>query len=80
MPKDNISIYNHSTGESLVREMTNEEQAEREAQIEAHKIEKAKRESDALQLREAKLSAYQKLGLTQTEIEALLPIPNLIKR
>lgn len=75
MPNDNIGIYDHNTGETIVREMTDEEQAQRNAEIEAEKIAKAKKEAEALEVKAAKLSAYQKLGLTEAEIEALLPSP-----
>lgn len=75
MPNDNIGIYDHNTGETIIREMTDEEQAQRNAEIEAEKIEKAKKEAEIKELKALKISAYQKLGLTEAEIEALLPSP-----
>lgn len=75
-----IGIYNHSTGENIVRDMTVEENAEREAEIAAHLETKAQREIEAQELRTNKISAYQKLGLTEAEIEALLPKPKPVER
>jgi hypothetical protein len=70
-----ISRYDHSTGENIVREMTDEEQAQRDAEIEATRTAKEQAELKAKQLREIKIAAYEKLGLTEAEIEALLPTP-----
>jgi len=70
-----IGIYNHSTGENIVREMTNEEQAQKDAEVEAARIAKEQAKIEAEQLRETKIAAYEKLGLTEAEIEALLPTP-----
>lgn len=64
---------NALTGELTIRELTDEEQAERNAEIEAWKAEKAERLAKAQQIRAAKISAYKKLGLSEEEIEALLP-------
>lgn len=70
-----IGIYDHTTGENIVREMTNEEQAQRNAEIEAWKTAKENAKLQAEQLRQTKIAAYEKLGLTEAEIEALLPTP-----
>lgn len=73
MANDNVYIYDHKTGEEIVREMTDEEQAQRDAEVEAATKAKAKAKANAELLRLAKISAYEKLGLTESEIEALLP-------
>ena len=70
-----IGIYNHLTGEQIVREMTNEELAQRQIEVAQAIAEKAERQAQAQALRETKISAYEKLGLSTTEIEALLPTP-----
>ena len=70
-----IGIYDHNTGENIVRDMTDEEQAQRDAEVEATRIAKEQAELEAKQLRETKIAAYEKLGLTEAEIEALLPTP-----
>lgn len=70
-----IGIYDHTSGENVVREMTPEEQAQRDAEIQAWLTAKENAKLEAEQLRETKIAAYQKLGLTEAEIEALLPAP-----
>ena len=70
-----IGIYDHTTGENIVREMTDEEQIARNKQIAIWAAEKEKTQLEAEQARQTKISAYQKLGLTEAEIEALLPTP-----
>lgn len=68
-----IGIYDHNTGENTVIEMTKEQKAERDAEIKAWKIAKENAKLEAEQLRATKINAYEKLGLTEAEIEALLP-------
>ena len=75
MAKNKIYYYDHSTGEEVIREMTDEEQAQRDAEEKAWLAEQAKLKADAEALRQIKIAAYQKLGLTEAEIEALLPAP-----
>jgi hypothetical protein len=70
-----IGIYNHTTGENIVREMTTDEQTQRDAEIEAWQTAKENAKLQAEQSRETKIAAYEKLGLTEAEIEALLPTP-----
>ncbi len=72
---NSIGIYDHNTGENIVREMTSEEQAQRDAEIEAWLTAKENAKLEAEQLRQIKIAAYEKLGLTKAEIEALLPTP-----
>lgn len=68
-------IYNGLTGEAIIEELSDAENAEllaewqkNEAEVEAAKI-------AAAELRANKISAYEKLGLTPAEIEALVPTP-----
>ena len=75
-----IAIYDHNTGENIVREMTPEELAERNAEIEAWLKAKETAKLEAQQLRATKIAAYEKLGLTEAEIEALLPTPKPLVR
>lgn len=72
---DKISIYDHLTGETIVREMTDEEQAQRDAEVAENESKQAQAQAEAEALRATKIAAYQKLGLTEAEIEALLPTP-----
>lgn len=65
-----IGIYNHATGETIVREMNAEELAEHEAKLEAVKqaeADKTKAETDK-EAAQAKLAA---LGLTADDLKAL---------
>lgn len=75
MSNDKIGIYDHLTGEVIVREMTNEEQAERNADIAAYVAEKEAKKTAAESAWRIKVVAYEKLGLTADEIEALAPTP-----
>jgi hypothetical protein len=76
---DSIQIYNNLTGETIVREMTDEEQAQRNAEIAAWQLEKqAKQDAEEATWR-TKVSAYEKLGLTSAEIEVLAPTPKWLK-
>jgi hypothetical protein len=77
---DKISIYDYATGEVIVREMTDEEQAQRDAEVAAYEAEQQAKEQQEAELRANKIAAYQKLGLTEAEIEALLPTPQPIIR
>jgi hypothetical protein len=68
-------IHNVATGEIEILALTSEEIAERKAQIQQWKTEREAREQQALLAKQTKISAYQKLGLTEAEIEALIPTP-----
>lgn len=72
---DLIGIYDHLIGEQIVREMTPEEQAQRNGEVNAWLEKEAQVKADAEALRQTKIAAYKKLGLTEAEIEALLPAP-----
>jgi len=79
MMNNSITIYDHTTGETIVREMTDEEQAQRNAEIAAWKVEKQARQDAEEAAWRTKISAYQKLGLTVDEIEALAPTPTWLR-
>ena len=70
-----IGEFNALTGEQIVRDATPEEVAEREAEVAEFNADKLAKKVEAEQLRATKISAYQKLGLTAEEIEALVPTP-----
>lgn len=74
---DKVFIYNGITNEEFIREMTDEEQMQRDAEVAAAIEAKALAKAEAEALRQTKILAYQKLGLTEAEIEALLPTPKL---
>lgn len=71
MTKPTIRIHNTETNEVIDREMT-------DAEFEIYEANKQAALNNQAQIEEArqlKISAYQKLGLTEAEIEALLPTP-----
>jgi hypothetical protein len=73
--KYKISIYDHNTGKQIERDMTGEEQAQRDIEIDDYLEAQAKLKKEAENLRNLKISAYERLGLSKAEIEALLPNP-----
>ena len=70
-----ISIYNHNTGENISREMTADEETKLNAEILDYQTKRGAKKAAEEALKKVKLSAYEKLGLTAEEIEALLPTP-----
>lgn len=70
-----VSIYNHTTGEQIEREMTEAESKQRDIESAAHAKVQADAKAEAEALRNVKVAAYEKLGLSAAEIEALLPTP-----
>jgi hypothetical protein len=70
-----ITIIDAKTGEVVERQMNESELANYENNINNFIAEQAEQKKAAEELRTAKISAYQKLGLTEAEIEALLPKP-----
>ncbi len=73
MSNDTKMIHDVATGEINIIELTDQEQAARNAEIAAFEAAKAQAKQEADELRQNKISAYEKLGLTPAEIEALLP-------
>lgn len=69
-----IGIYDHTTGETIVREMTAEEIAQREAEIaewQAQQELKAQQKAEAQAKREAAIAKLAALGLTEDDLKAL---------
>lgn len=79
MANDTIQILDVATGELVIREMTNAEQAIRDAEIQQWKTEKANRQQSVESAWRIKVNAYEKLGLTADEIEAIAPTPQWLK-
>jgi len=68
-----ISITDAETGKQIERQMTADEITEFNAQNAAYAAKLAEEEAKAAELKAIKISAYKKLGLTEAEIEALIP-------
>ena len=68
-----ITIYDHSTGEQIERKMTAAEQKASDAESAAYAVKKAALEAEIQSVRNLKIAAFQKLGLSAEEIEALVP-------
>jgi hypothetical protein len=67
-----IGIYNGETGENIVRDMTSEEIAEREAEVKAHLEAKAALKLQATEKAEARAALLERLGITADEAALLL--------
>lgn len=74
---EKIGIYDHNIGEQVVREMTDEEQLVYADHRKIIETQRAEEKVKAEKLRETKIAAYEKLGLTAEEIEILLPTPKI---
>lgn len=61
------------TGEVIEREMTEAEVEELLAYQAEAQQKRAHREAEAADLKATKIAAYEKMGLTQKEIDALMP-------
>lgn len=61
MKNHSVMIYDHATGETVVREMTDAEQAVRDAEVAEYKAAKAAKVAEAKAIEEAKLAAAEKL-------------------
>lgn len=68
-------VHNVETGEIEIVELTGQELQEYQERIANDAVVKAQEIADKEQARQIKISAYQKLGLTEAEIESLLPTP-----
>ena len=75
MANDTYYIHNVETDEIKTIELTDDEQKELDAERQKAIAAKAAAKLEQEQLRLTKISAYEKLGLTEAEIEALLPAP-----
>jgi hypothetical protein len=72
MTNDNIYIFNAETGEEIVRAMTDDEQAIRNAEVAAGAAVKAEADAAKAALETKKQEVLAKLGLTADEVAALL--------
>jgi hypothetical protein len=72
MTNDNIYILDAQTGEEIVRAMTDEEQAERNAEVAAAVAIKEEAAAAKAEVESKKLEVLEKLGLTAEEAAALL--------
>jgi len=61
MAKDSITIYDHATGETVVLEMTDSEQAIRDAEVAESVAAKAAQAAETQAVEEAKVEAVAKL-------------------
>jgi hypothetical protein len=61
MANDSVTIYDHATGETVVREMTDAEQAIRDAEVAESNAAKAVKAAEAKAVAQAKIEAAEKL-------------------
>jgi hypothetical protein len=74
MANDLIKIINAETGDEIEREMTDDEQALRNLQVDTYLADKAKKETEAAAIQVVKEAAEAKLavlGLTAEDLRAL---------
>jgi len=74
--KNKIYFIDAITGEETVREMTVHEQEARDAEIAQWLLDEATTKEKLANDKLVKIAAYKKLGLTDEEIEALIPNDN----
>jgi hypothetical protein len=72
MSNDLIYIYNHETGQEIIREMTNEEQAERNADVAAYQTDQQAKTAEAEAIAAQKAALLERLGITEDEARLLL--------
>ena len=72
MTKDKIYYYNHETGEEIVREMTDEEQTQRDAQVAAFLAEQEAKAREIVEAAAKRQALLDKLGITEEEARLLL--------
>lgn len=72
MPRPSITIHNASTGETITREMTDDEYAQYEADQVAHAAAKAAEEAEAAAKADARAALLDRLGITEDEARLLL--------
>ena len=75
MTNDKIYTHNVASDEITVVELSDQEQVLRNAKVSKSLEDAEKAKANAETLRQTKIAAYQKLGLSEAEIEALLPTP-----
>jgi len=72
MPNDLIYIYDHKTGQEIIREMTNEEQAQRNADVAAYEADQQAKTAEAESKAAQKAALLDRLGITEDEAKLLL--------
>jgi hypothetical protein len=72
MTNNQIGIYDHATGENIIREMTPEEQAERDAEIATELAIQSALKAEATAQATAKAALLDRLGITADEAKLLL--------
>jgi hypothetical protein len=72
MANDNIYIFNAETGEEIVRAMTDDEQAIRNAEVAAALAVKSEANAKAKADGQAKAALLERLGITADEAKLLL--------
>lgn len=72
MSNESITIHNAETGEIIVKELTDAEQAELMAERQAARAAKAEAAEAKVELETKKQEVLAKLGLTSDEVAALL--------
>lgn len=76
MAKDTLMIHDVANDEILIRELTDDEQMQLDAARKEAIDAKNKAKADAKVAYELKYAAYEKLGLSVEEIQAILPKPD----
>ena len=72
MANDSVQIYDHATGESIIRELTDDEQAIRDKEVAAFLVQEAKIIADSESAEADKAALLAKLGITTDEAKLLL--------
>jgi len=72
MANDSIQIYDHATGETIIRELTDDEQAIRDKEVAAFLAEEAKITANIESAEADKAALLAKLGITADEAKLLL--------
>jgi len=67
-----IGIYDHNTGENIVRDMTKQEQAERDAEVAVELAIQVQEQAEAQAKAQAKAELLERLGITEDEAKLLL--------
>jgi hypothetical protein len=72
MANDSIQIYDHATGETIIRELTDEEQAIRDQEVAAFLAQEAKVTAEIEKAVADKAALLARLGITAEEAQLLL--------
>ena len=72
MANDSIQIYDHATGETIIRELTNAEQAARNKEVAAFLADEAAKIAESEKAQADKAALLAKLGISDDEAKLLL--------